>query len=70
MNPTALSIPVDRNSPVPLYFQVAQQLEHMIESGDLGGGNPARKRVPNCQVPSNPMSRPVGDVARQASGAP
>jgi DNA-binding GntR family transcriptional regulator len=29
---------VDRNSPVPLYFQVAQHLEQMIESGDLPTG--------------------------------
>jgi DNA-binding GntR family transcriptional regulator len=34
-----LSIPVDRNSPVPLYFQVAQHLEHMIESGALPAGS-------------------------------
>jgi len=38
VNQTALSIPVDRNSPVPLYFQVAQHLERMIESGDLAAG--------------------------------
>ena len=38
MNPTALSIRVDRNSPVPLYFQVAQHLEYMIESGELATG--------------------------------
>jgi len=31
-------IQVDRNSPVPLYFQVAQHLEHLIESGDLATG--------------------------------
>ena len=29
---------VDRSSPVPLYFQVAQHLEHMIESGELPMG--------------------------------
>jgi DNA-binding GntR family transcriptional regulator len=29
---------VDRNSPVPLYFQVAQHLEHLIESGELAPG--------------------------------
>jgi DNA-binding GntR family transcriptional regulator len=29
---------VDRNSPVPLYFQVAQHLEQMIESGELAMG--------------------------------
>ncbi len=38
MDRAALPIPVDRNSPVPLYFQVAQHLERMIESGDLAAG--------------------------------
>jgi DNA-binding GntR family transcriptional regulator len=33
-----LSIRVDRNSPVPLYFQVAQYLEQMIDSGELPMG--------------------------------
>jgi GntR family transcriptional regulator len=35
---TLLSIPVDRTSPVPLYYQVAQELERAIESGDLPPG--------------------------------
>jgi DNA-binding GntR family transcriptional regulator len=34
----ALRIQVDRSSPVPLYFQVAQRLEQLIESGDLATG--------------------------------
>jgi DNA-binding GntR family transcriptional regulator len=34
----ALPIRVDRNSPVPLYFQVAQHLEQLIESGELPMG--------------------------------
>ena len=38
MNRAALPLQVDRNSPVPLYFQVAQHLEHLIESGDLAPG--------------------------------
>ncbi len=38
MNRAALGIQVDRNSPVPLYFQVAQHLEQLIESGDLPTG--------------------------------
>ena len=33
-----MPIRVDRNSPVPLYFQVAQHLEQMIESGELPMG--------------------------------
>jgi DNA-binding GntR family transcriptional regulator len=32
------AIKVDRTSPVPLYFQVAQQLESSIEAGDLTPG--------------------------------
>ncbi len=32
------SVTVDRTSPVPLYYQVAQQLEHAIESGELPPG--------------------------------
>jgi DNA-binding GntR family transcriptional regulator len=38
VNRTAVPIQVDRSSPVPLYFQVAQHLEQMIESGDLALG--------------------------------
>ena len=33
-----MPIRVDRSSPVPLYFQAAQHLEHMIESGELPMG--------------------------------
>jgi len=32
------SIAVDRASPVPLYYQVAQQLEQVIQSGELAPG--------------------------------
>ncbi|MEN3359462.1 MAG: hypothetical protein V7637_3444 [Mycobacteriales bacterium] len=35
----SLKIPVDRASPIPLYFQVAQQLEHAIEDGRLVPGS-------------------------------
>ena len=38
MDRVAPPIQVDRNSPVPLYFQVAQHLEHLIESGELTPG--------------------------------
>ena len=38
MNRAATPIRVDRNSPVPLYFQAAQHLEQMIESGELPMG--------------------------------
>ena len=33
------SITVDRASPVPMYYQVAQQLEEAIESGELPAGS-------------------------------
>lgn len=35
MDPVGQLIRVDRSSPVPLYFQVAQRLEELIESGQL-----------------------------------
>ena len=35
---SASSITVDRYSPVPMYYQVAQQLEHAIETGELPPG--------------------------------
>lgn len=38
MEHSLLSVPLDRASPVPLYFQVAQQLEQAIESGELAPG--------------------------------
>ncbi|MGN6377371.1 MAG: GntR family transcriptional regulator [Gaiellales bacterium] len=38
MNRSAMLIQVDRSSPVPLYFQAAQHLEQMIESGELPMG--------------------------------
>ncbi len=38
MKRSELAIQLDRSSPVPLYFQVAQHLEQMIESGALPMG--------------------------------
>ncbi len=38
MNRAAIPIRVDRTSPVPLYFQVAQHMEQLIESGELPMG--------------------------------
>jgi DNA-binding GntR family transcriptional regulator len=37
--PVHLALTVDRSSPVPLYFQVAQQLEQAIETGHLEPGS-------------------------------
>ncbi|WP_307624274.1 GntR family transcriptional regulator [Streptomyces sp. V3I7] len=40
MNPThSLDLSVDRSSPVPLYFQLSQQLESAVEHGDLAPGS-------------------------------
>jgi DNA-binding GntR family transcriptional regulator len=39
------SISVDRASPVPLYFQVAQQLERAVESGELPPGTRLKNEI-------------------------
>ena len=39
------TIPVDRSSPVPLYFQVAQHLERAIESGELPPGTQLENEI-------------------------
>src|SRR5262245_11295905 len=41
-----LRVPLDRTSPVPLYFQVAQQLEHAIEAGELPPGTRPGHELP------------------------
>ena len=33
-----LDITLERNSPVPLYYQLAQYIEHAINAGDLAPG--------------------------------
>ncbi|WP_329030854.1 GntR family transcriptional regulator [Streptomyces sp. NBC_01423] len=38
MEPLTRLIAIDRTSPVPLYFQFAQQLQHLIETGVLAPG--------------------------------
>ena len=60
---TALAVTVDRRSPVPLYFQVAEQLEQSI----IGGGLPPGTRLPNEVVLASQLSlsRPT---MRQAIG--
>lgn len=45
MTEPMLSIPIDRTSPVPLYFQVAQHLERLIESGELVPGTRLENEV-------------------------
>ncbi|MGQ5653903.1 GntR family transcriptional regulator, partial [Streptomyces sp. EKR5.2] len=38
-SPATLDFTLDRSSPVPLYYQLAQQLEAAIEHGALGPGS-------------------------------
>ncbi|MGW9351496.1 GntR family transcriptional regulator [Nocardiopsis flavescens] len=38
MTQTPLSIPLDRSSPIPLYFQVAREIERRILEGELAAG--------------------------------
>lgn len=38
-DPAALELGVDRNSPVPLYYQLSQQLEAAVEQGRLAPGS-------------------------------
>lgn len=47
-----LSLEIDKNSPVPIYYQLRQGIEKLIESGDL---------IPGACLPSeNEMSRTYG----------
>src|SRR5678810_350516 len=59
----ALQLSVDRSSPVPLYFQVAGQLEQAINDGVLAPG----ARVPNEMVLADELgvSRPTMRQALQ-----
>jgi DNA-binding GntR family transcriptional regulator len=45
VTPSVGIIPVDRASPVPLYFQVAQHLERAIESGELPPGTQLENEI-------------------------
>jgi DNA-binding GntR family transcriptional regulator len=38
VTPPGMTVALDRSSPVPLYFQLAQQLEHAIRTGTLAPG--------------------------------
>ena len=54
---------IDRNSPVPLYFQVAQHLENAINSGELPTGTLLQNEVDLAQ--SLGLSRPTMRRAMQ-----
>ncbi|MCW2760673.1 MAG: GntR family transcriptional regulator [Marmoricola sp.] len=54
---------IDRNSPIPLYFQVAQHLENAINSGELPTGSLLQNEVDLAQ--SLGLSRPTMRRAMQ-----
>lgn len=54
---------VDRNSPIPLYFQVAQHLENAINSGELPAGGLLQNEVALAE--SLGLSRPTMRRAMQ-----
>jgi len=61
--PTLPRFAIDRNSPVPLYFQVAQHLEQAITSGELPTGTLLQNEVDLAQ--SLGLSRPTMRRAMQ-----
>ena len=64
--PATIGLPpfvIDRNSPVPLYFQVAQHLENAINSGELPTGTLLQNEVDLAQ--SLGLSRPTMRRAMQ-----
>jgi len=42
---TPRPVPIDRTSPVPLYFQVATRLQELIEKGEIGVGSRIENEV-------------------------
>lgn len=42
---TVRPVEIDRNSPIPLYFQVASRLQELIERGDIGVGSRIENEV-------------------------
>src|SRR4029450_8833930 len=62
------SITVDRTSPVPMYYQVAQQLEEAIESGELPAGSRLHGELALAQALGG--SPPTLRRAREAPAAP
>ncbi|MCL2551020.1 MAG: GntR family transcriptional regulator [Actinomycetia bacterium] len=59
----AQQITIDRSSPVPLYFQFAQQLQHLIESGVLPPGTRLSNEV--AMADQFGLSRPTMRQAMQ-----
>ncbi|MEV8565526.1 GntR family transcriptional regulator [Streptomyces sp. NPDC051322] len=63
MEPLTKKITIDRNSPVPLYFQFAQQLQHLIEIGDLPPGTRLNNEI--AMADQFGLSRPTMRQAMQ-----
>ena len=64
MKRAATPIRVDRSSPVPLYFQVAQHLEQMIESGELPMGTRLERSAYDEQGRAAEHGHHVGRASR------
>ncbi|WP_037857773.1 GntR family transcriptional regulator [Streptomyces sp. NRRL S-340] len=63
MEPLAHRITIDRSSPVPLYFQFAQQLQDLIESGELPPGTRLNNEI--AMADQFGLSRPTMRQAMQ-----
>lgn len=51
---------VDQNSPVPLYTQIAEQIQKMISNGELNAGAP----LPSIRLVASQLEIAVNTVAR------
>lgn len=59
---TQIQVSIDRNSPVPLYHQLAEQLAAAIDTGVLKPGTRSRTNSPSRRSPGPvPTHRPAGD---------
>lgn len=63
MEQLAQKISIDRDSPVPLYFQFAQQLQNLIEAGDLPAGTRLSNEI--AMADQFGLSRPTMRQAMQ-----
>ncbi|GAA3950090.1 GntR family transcriptional regulator [Gordonia caeni] len=64
VSPTEIDVQLDRLSPVPLYFQLAQAMEHAIVGGKLQPGDRIENEIDLAKRLS--MSRPTARQAIQA----
>lgn len=63
MEPLTKKITIDRSSPVPLYFQFAQQLQNLIEAGELPPGTKLSNEI--VMADEFGLSRPTMRQAMQ-----